>query len=155
MTNSKAETLQQPSAAVVEWFNLMNETMGELELDLPMLTMLVVTSNRLDVLDYFLKLRADAGFDDRDICLWQATVAGNVETMEWLIDHGANVNTIHDDSTPMYCAIAADNIKAIELLQKRGVDVNTPDACGRTLISIAAMGGRIESMKCLERLGAR
>ena len=63
----------------------------------------------------------DALDDNRRTPLCHAARAGQVETADWLLDHGADVTRGHENgSTPVYCALEGHHVELASHLIDRG-----------------------------------
>lgn len=80
---------------------------------------------------------------------------GDLEMMEFLLQHGANVEELDFyEDTPMHKAVYRDNLEAIRLLHRYGADINA--RCGvyeRTPRREAECSGRQEAAALLASLG--
>jgi ankyrin repeat protein len=69
-------------------------------------------------------------------------VEDELESVEWLLDRGADVNTRNDfGETPLMNAASLGYFKMCELLLKRGADLEARDSSEETAISKAAQSG--------------
>lgn len=60
-----------------------------------------------------------------------AAVAGNIEVVKTLVQHGADVNALSaDQKTPVHVACILKNVDVVKFLVKNGADVNIPDEIG-------------------------
>jgi ankyrin repeat protein len=106
--------------------------------------------------------------------LWRAARSADLELMQLLLDHGADVNKAsRNDSTPLmsaaqagslgggagnrdeHSATDADLIKAIRLCMEYGGDVNAADSTGMTPLLLAASKGSDQIVQYLATHGAR
>lgn len=63
---------------------------------------------------------------------------GQVDVLEALLKHGANVNVKDaDEQTPLHYAVSCGHLDCIKLLLKSGADVNLKDNSGDDVISLA------------------
>lgn len=77
------------------------------------------------------------------------------EILQYLIDHGANVNCVNDEGiAPLHLACYVENAK---LLLEAGAEIDQPDNQGRTPLHIHAAEGNksIEIIEFLIQRGAR
>lgn len=98
-------------------------------------------------------LPVDTPSDAGSPLIW---AAGNdrLEAVKALLDHGANPNAETDDNvTALLSAVAAGSLDCVELLVKRGADVNVT-AGGATPLHIAADNGNEKLITCLLEAGA-
>jgi cytohesin len=80
----------------------------------------------------------------------QASIEGDVESVEMLLKKGANPNYRDKDGwTPLHAAAQEGNADVAELLIKHGADVNARDIHGWTPLSVAAMDGQVDVVKLL------
>ncbi|KAK5661136.1 hypothetical protein OQA88_11026 [Cercophora sp. LCS_1] len=89
-----------------------------------------------------------------------ASETGNIEMLEMLLEHGAEVNTPAEyvrGATALQLAAIKGHIKIAEMLVDVGADVNAPGAeiNGRTALEGAAEHGRIDMLHWLLQWGAR
>ncbi|KAK3610919.1 hypothetical protein CHS0354_017400 [Potamilus streckersoni] len=77
-------------------------------------------------------------------------------SVEYLLDHGADVNTkdIQSGQNALFRAGADRNVAVVNILLKYGVDVNLVDKSGRTPLFEAAIHGSPECVKLLIQSGA-
>ncbi|KAI1151412.1 ankyrin repeat-containing domain protein [Nemania diffusa] len=80
--------------------------------------------------------------------LHYAAAHGNVQTLQVLLDAGANLNA-KDISlqTPVQRATFCNNLPIIEALVKRGADTSVRDKYGLTLLHLVARDGNSELLK--------
>ena len=71
-------------------------------------------------------------------------------TIEILIEAGADLNALYYDENPVMTAIYYNNFKIVDLLLKKGVDVNFKNVDGRTAAIIAAKYNKLEALKLLK-----
>jgi uncharacterized protein len=87
-----------------------------------------------------------------------AAHAGQGPVVEFLLAHGADVNTpakndLH--STPLLWAVMAGQTEIVALLLVHGADVNTPNSAGATPLHKAAIHGDSQLVRLLLDHGAR
>ena len=90
--------------------------------------------------------------------LHDAVVWDHREIAAFLIDHGAQLDIKdHYDQTPLHYAAgsASDNLGFIELLIKKGANVNSRDGKGRTPLTMAEQRGRKANADFLRRHGGK
>ena len=109
--------------------------------------------------ELLLKGGADANvrsqFPDNTTLLDEAMDIGNVDLAQWLISHGADVNTLSlQGGSPLHKAVRLQKLDAVEFLLKNGADVNSRDAHNSTLLHEAVESGNIDTMKILLSHGA-
>ena len=82
----------------------------------------------MSILETFLKKGAKLNkiFHGWKTLIHHAAGSGNFVMVNWLIDHGFNVNTIEKDcQSPLHAAVHEDNnIKVISILLDHGADIN-------------------------------
>eukprot|EP00977_Amphora_coffeiformis_P016740 scaffold5278_cov128-Amphora_coffeaeformis.AAC.6 len=113
------------------------------------LKLLVDKVNDKDHLD----LKATAGFN----ALIVAAAHGNLEAVEYLMQAGASVKELADNSgvTPLMYAAANKHMDVVKLLlDKGGVDIDAKHDNGGTALLEAATAGAIEALKFLMEHGA-
>ena len=81
---------------------------------------------------------------------------GDTKNLTCLLDNGANVNTINDQtgSTALMVAARAGNTNAVRLLIERGADVNAVDKEGNTALKNAVRIGYANVVRVLLEKGA-
>lgn len=89
-----------------------------------------IKENDIGALDHMLRrasLQVDiSGINDAGLTpLHQAALDGNVDAVELLVKHGANINKQDDDTwTPLHAACAEGHTDIVELLLRHGADSN-------------------------------
>jgi len=89
------------------------------------------------------------------LCL--AAYFGQFEVAQWLAEQGADVNqaaTNPSKVAPIHAAVAANHLGLVELLIKKGADVNLTQTQGVTPLQSAAHRGNLEMVKTLIAAGA-
>ncbi|KAK1616797.1 hypothetical protein QYE76_022314 [Lolium multiflorum] len=97
------------------------------------------------------ELRVDVNaLDDSGITpLGHAVGAGMVDSVRYLLDHGANPDkTGKEGCTPLQLAVAEGNCEVLKVLLSKGADVDALSYCGAAL-HIAAIRGQYGAMKIL------
>ena len=89
--------------------------------------------------------------------LHRATMAGFVEYMEILLDHGANINikSLENGGTPLHTVANWEFIDALRYLIKRGANLEILDNRGFTPLSLAAYANRLQNVQALVEAGAK
>jgi hypothetical protein len=88
-----------------------------------------------------------------DLALIEAAKEGNQETVEKLIDSGADVNQGDDQGwTPLNFASGKGNLEMVKLLIKKGADPFKVGRDNRTPYMIALAAGRVEVVKYLREV---
>ena len=80
--------------------------------------------------------------DDAEGCVLRQMVASNnIVAVDVLLQQKANINGACGGSTVLHAAVATNDENLIELLLKKGVDVDKKDNGGITPVQRAAMEG--------------
>lgn len=103
-------------------------------------------SNRLEVIEFFLKAGADPNFqDERGITpLVSAIYINAIQEMELLIQYGASMDIVDkDEKSPLFHAVRRsihldyrDSVEPLECLIRHGVDLTTTHK-GKTVMEVA------------------
>ncbi|KAM0833004.1 hypothetical protein ACQ4PT_064507 [Festuca glaucescens] len=113
---------------------------------------LAARQGRTPVCAYLVEeLRVDVNaMDDSGITpLGHAVGAGTVDSVRYLLDHGANPDkTGKEECTPLQLAVAEGNCEVLKVLLSKGADVDALSYCG-TALHIAAIRGQYGAMKIL------
>lgn len=84
-----------------------------------------------------------------------ATLSGNVELVEFILQHGGNVNAQDVDGlTAVHYAATTGNVSVLALLARFGAFVNTQDHQGETALFYAVREGQVNALKLLLQVGA-
>lgn len=83
-----------------------------------------------------------------------ASGIGNVKAMNWLAQHGANINVHSERPSALMYAISKNNLLVVRALMSLKVDVNLVDTKGLTPLMIAAYKGNKEIIDLLLTSGA-
>jgi len=85
-----------------------------------------------------------------------ASQAGRIDTVKWLLIHGAQVNAKDKktSSTPLQLACFRGHKEIVELLIESGAEINTKDQDGFTPLSFAVKNGDIDLVNILLSNGA-
>lgn len=98
--------------------------------------------------------------DERDNCNYTpflyAVKCGNLKVLQLLLDHGADITAVTDDSrTSLHLAVKHSNTAMIEfLLNKRSIDIQCSDRKGYLALHLAVKYGRLRECKLLLKFGA-
>ncbi len=94
---------------------------------------IAVDSNNLDMVKTLIDKKADVNLmDKKGSPLWHATEQRNYEIMELLLNKDAIPNIASNDQlSPLRLAVKANDLKAIELLLKKGADPSYQKAVAR------------------------
>ncbi len=82
-------------------------------------------------------------------------IKDELETADFLISHGAKVDADADGFTPLHYAVSTEKPELVELLIKRGADVNARNKYGDTPLQFARFAKSPESVAVLRRHGAQ
>ena len=83
--------------------------------------------------------------------LMHALIFNNLESVEFLLENGADVNSIdYEYQTPLIYAVQKNNAEIVKLLISKGADINFKDARNRTALDIAKSKGYDDIAKILE-----
>ena len=83
------------------------------------------------------------------------SAAINIDCVQYLIEAGADVNTINaTGQAPLHKAVEGDKIVCATLLIQAGADVNKADKFGNAALITAASLGKLQSIKMLLKSGA-
>ena len=67
--------------------------------------------------------------------LWIAAFKGNLDVVEILLNHGANIDTLSDlDYTALHCAVIENQLPVVQLLVKSMAKINIPTVDGTTCL---------------------
>jgi ankyrin repeat protein len=86
-----------------------------------------------------------------------AAFFGQAEVMQYLIEKGANVNSVARNVMkvmPLHSAAAQSNVRIVELLLDQGALVNAQQEGGFTALHAAAQSGNLEMARLLLKHGA-
>src|SRR5262245_5176186 len=99
---------------------------------------------------------ASAGGKKRD-ALWSAVRAGDAKAVAAALDGGAGVNARNEMGvSALWIAAGKDKLDVIELLVRRGADVNARDGIWyQTPLSLAVGGKQLAAAECLIKAGAK
>ncbi|MEI0699913.1 ankyrin repeat domain-containing protein [Brachyspira intermedia] len=83
--------------------------------------------------------------------LMHALIFNNLESVEFLLENGADLNSIdYEYQTPLMYAIQKNNAEIVKLLISKGANINFKDARNRTALDIAKSKGYDDIAKILE-----
>jgi len=121
------------------------------------------TSNTLPILDALAAGGADLQVRLKgETLLHLAAAIGNIEVATWLLDNGANVNSVNNCAdgcaelgyTPLHSGLEFRDDEMTVLLLARGARLEATGADGRTAMSKAALHGKLSGAFVLARHGA-
>ena len=93
---------------------------------------------------------AEADEGRSSTCLCEVSSFDNVEAVQLLLRHGAEVNGRGQSLTiPLMVACRSGYLRMIKFLLAHGADIDAADEVGYTALLMACMGGRIEVFKLL------
>lgn len=67
-------------------------------------------------------------------CLWAAAYRDNLPSIKVLIDHGACIDAVAEDETPLLAAVKSSRFRAAEYLLRRGANPDFQDSRGMTAL---------------------
>ena len=106
--------------------------------------MIACKMGNADAINVLLKVGADPHIRDIDGATWIHYAVGgdcSKETIQTIIDHGADVNTTNKQCvTALMVACQKRNIEAIDVLLNAGANVNVVDVIGETCLHAAVRG---------------
>ncbi len=83
--------------------------------------------------------------------LMHALIFNNFESVEFLLENGADVNSAdYEYQTPLMYAVQKNNEEIVKLLISKGADINFKDARNRTALDIAKSKGYDDIAEILE-----
>lgn len=86
-------------------------------------------------------------------CLRNAIHTRNIESVQLLLDKGADPSSVTDGRTPLELAVTRGNLDIINMLLEHGANMHNPSDGGLTLLHIAANYGYVDVLKVLLRRG--
>ncbi|MGG0654965.1 ankyrin repeat domain-containing protein [Rummeliibacillus pycnus] len=95
--------------------------------------------------------------NDGFTALGLASYLGHKDIAEYLIENGADINSVSKNSMkvmPIHSAVATKKVDIAELLLKNGAQVNAKQDSGWTPLHEAAMNGQLEMLQLLINYGA-
>ncbi len=80
----------------------------------------------------------------------------NMEQLQWLLSHGADINIISKDRgyTPVMDAVWRKNLKMVDILIKKGANLNVMSSDGQSILVLAVGNGNSLIVKLLLENGA-
>ena len=93
--------------------------------------------------------------DSLDMALLEAAERGDLNRMQYLMDHGARAAVvIHGDGSPLIAAARSGRVEAMEMLIEAGADVNRGVDGDGNALTMAAKRGHLEAVRLLLDRGA-
>jgi len=138
---------------VANWFRHRYDTE---DLDFNVLLRSAVKDGRKDIIEWLFCLHSDLDVNSEDengsSLLHDAAFNGHVNVMEFLIDHGADVEAENAiGKTPLFMLATMGHTEAMRwLVNEKGASVEARDNNGRTPIFSANDKGNVESIKYLK-----
>jgi ankyrin repeat protein len=86
--------------------------------------------------------------------LQAACSSGSIETVQMLIDHGADLSPKNRICTSLHVAAATGDVKIMHVLLENGADVNATDGDSKTALYQACQDGQVEMVRMLLGHGA-
>ncbi|MBT28688.1 MAG: hypothetical protein CMO01_03425 [Thalassobius sp.] len=117
-----------------------------------------IQRNNVQQVESMLDSGTDPGSSDmlRNTALHQAAFYGYEKIIELLVAKGADINAVNEaGQTPLYSAIHADHVQAVEALLNHGASLSTKYTDNRyTALHLAALDGKYEVAEALLKKGA-
>lgn len=122
--------------------------------------MYAALNHRVDAI----RLLVERGAKPEPAGLLQLVPKASLEVLALMLDAGANPNAfdaryfdsiLSSGASPLLCAIAEKRAPVVELLARRGADVNALDSAVRTPLEVAELVGDAEVLAALRAAGAR
>jgi ankyrin repeat protein len=89
-------------------------------------------------------------------CLWSAAFSEDVAAVRLLVTHGARLDPVHEDATPLLFAVRWSRFKGARALLRLGADPNFQDSHGRTALHyVLKKDSGVEVVRLLLSCGAR
>jgi ankyrin repeat protein len=89
-----------------------------------------------------------------DALLDRAIRAGDSDVAAYLIDKGATVNALKENSTVLMTAVLYGNAEVVKVLLDKGANIEAKDSYGRTALIQAVSSGKADAAKLLLDRGA-
>src|SRR5262249_53543781 len=117
---------------------------------------LAAESNRVDVIDALLQLKASPEYGSLYPPLFWAAAKGRVEAARHLLEGGAPVDgRSRDGASPLLVASYVGNLELVKLLLERGAALEQRNPQGGTALRAAADAGHIDVVRYLLGRGAK
>jgi ankyrin repeat protein len=113
-------------------------------------------AGRAEVVTMLLEYGASIGINDVQGIgpLMYAAWHGRRDVVEVLLNHGAGANVKHGEISALILAAENDHIDIVQLLAKRGANLDHADSLGTTALIGATRRGKASAVRCLIDLGA-
>ena len=94
--------------------------------------------------------------DDGQTPLYIASSAGNVETVKFLVEHGADVTReCKGGGCALHIAAMNGHLSVVQFLVERGVDINALTPCGQTPLDLARLNTRQDVVEYITQHGGK
>ncbi|KAJ5357569.1 hypothetical protein N7541_004727 [Penicillium brevicompactum] len=110
----------------------------------------------VDIMELFLQHGASPHtLDNRGLsAMWWASRSGDTRVVDMLLRHGARINAIEYDQSPLMFATSEENLNMVSFLVERGADLDARNSKGHTAVMTAAQGSKFKILELLVQKGA-